>query len=135
MKNWFIMLGIDILIPLLMLVFGWLLAHKTPRKNAIYGYRTGMSMKNNDTWVFANRYCGKLWIKCGFILLFISVILMLTVIKASSDTVDIMATIMCLIQLIPLVGTIYPVEKALKNNFDEKGNRKQLLVVYYIFRK
>lgn len=49
---------------------------------------------------------------------------MLTVIKASSDTVDIMATIMCLIQLIPLVGTIYPVEKALKNNFDEKGNRK-----------
>jgi hypothetical protein len=49
---------------------------------------------------------------------------MLTVIKASSDTVDIMATIICLIQLIPLVGTIYPVEKALKNNFDEKGNRK-----------
>ena len=118
------MLGIDILIPLLMMLFGWLLKHKTPRKNAIYGYRTSMSMKNNDTWVFANRYCGKLWIKCGLILLFISVILMLTVIKASSDTVDIMATIICLIQLIPLVGTIYPVEKALKNNFDEKGNRK-----------
>ena len=48
MKNWFIMLGIDILIPLLMLILGWLLAHKTPRKNAIYGYRTSMSMKNND---------------------------------------------------------------------------------------
>lgn len=69
MKNWFIMLGIDILIPLLMMLFGWLLKHKTPRKNAIYGYRTSMSMKNNDTWVFANRYCGKLWIKCGLILL------------------------------------------------------------------
>ena len=49
--------------------------------------------------------------KVWLILLFISVILMLTVIKASSDTVDIMATIICLIQLIPLVGTIYPVEK------------------------
>lgn len=124
MQNWLIMLGIDILIPLLMMVFGWLLEYKTPIKNAIYGYRTSMSMKNNDTWKFANRYCGKLWIKCGFILLFISIILMLLVIKVSSDTVDIMATIMCLIQLIPLVGTIYPVEKALKNNFDEKGNRK-----------
>ena len=124
MKNWFIMIGIDSLIPLLMMLFGWLLEHKMPRKNAIYGYRTSMSMKNNDTWVFANRYCGKLWIKCGLILLFISVILMLLVIKASSDTVDIMAKIICLIQLIPLVGTIYPVEKALKNNFDEKGNRK-----------
>ena len=124
MKNWFIMLGIDILIPLLMMLFGWLLKHKTPRKNAIYGYRTSMSMKNNDTWVFANRYCGKLWIKCGLILLFISVILMLTVIKASSDTVDIMATIICLMQLIPLIGTIYPVEKALKNNFNENGNKK-----------
>lgn len=124
MKNWFIILGIDILIPLLMVLFGWLLEHKTPRKNAIYGYRTSMSMKNNDTWGFANRYCGKLWIKCGLILLFISVILMLLVIRSSSDSINIMATIICLIQLIPLVGTIYPVEKALKNNFDEKGNRK-----------
>ena len=25
MKNWFIMLGIDVLIPLLIMVFGWLL--------------------------------------------------------------------------------------------------------------
>lgn len=32
MKNWFIMLGIDILIPLLMMLFGWLLEHKTPKK-------------------------------------------------------------------------------------------------------
>lgn len=124
MKNWFIMLGIDILIPLLMVVFGWLLEHKTPRKNSIYGYRTSMSMKNNDTWIFGNRYCGKLWIKCGLILLPISVIFMLIVAKAGNTTVNIMVTTICLIQLIPLVGTIYPVEKALRNNFDEKGNRK-----------
>ena len=105
MKNWFIMLGIDILIPLLMLVFGWLLAHKTPRKNAIYGYRTGMSMKNNDTWVFANRYCGKLWIKCGLILLFISVILMLTLKNASSHTDKNMYPLKSKIHLIPLEVT------------------------------
>ena len=107
-----------------MTIVGSLLAYRTPRKNSIYGYRTSMSMKNNDTWIFANRYCGKLWIKCGLILLPISVIFMLIVAKAGNTTVNIMATIICLIQLIPLVGTIYPVEKVLRNNFDEKGNRK-----------
>ena len=122
MQNWLIMLGIDILIPLLMMVFGWLLEYKTPIKNAIYGYRTSMSMKNNDTWKFANRYCGKLWIRCGLILLPITP--MLLVIKEGNNTVGIMATIICLIQLIPLIGTIYPVEKALKNNFNENGNKK-----------
>jgi uncharacterized membrane protein len=124
MQNWLIMLGIDILIPLLMMVFGWLLEYKTPIKNAIYGYRTSMSMKNNDTWKFANRYCGKLWIRCGLILLPISITPMLLVIKEGNNTVGIMATIICLIQLIPLIGTIYPVEKALKNNFNENGNKK-----------
>ena len=44
MKNWFIMLGIDVLIPLLMMLFGWLIKHKTPRKNAIYGYRTSIDV-------------------------------------------------------------------------------------------
>ena len=58
MKNWFIMLGIDILIPLLMMLFGWLLKHKTPRKNAIYGYRTSMSMKNNY-FSYSNVNCNK----------------------------------------------------------------------------
>lgn len=93
MQNWLIMLGIDILIPLLMMVFGWLLEYKTPIKNAIYGYRTSMSMKNNDTWKFANRYCGKLWIRCGLILLPISITPMLLVIKEGNNTVGIMATI------------------------------------------
>ena len=62
MKNWFIMLGIDILIPLLMMLFGWLLKHKTPRKNAIYGYRTSM----DKVWVnfivyfsYSNVNCNK----------------------------------------------------------------------------
>lgn len=57
---------------------------------------------------------------------------MLLVIKASSDTVDIMATIICLIQLIPLVGTIYPVEKALKIILMKKvtGNSFWLVITY-----
>lgn len=33
MQNWLIMLGIDILIPLLMMLFGWLLGHNTLKKN------------------------------------------------------------------------------------------------------
>ena len=66
MKNWFIMLGIDILIPLLMLILGWLLAHKTPRKNAIYGCKQVLWKVMDKVWVnfivyfsYSNVNCNK----------------------------------------------------------------------------
>lgn len=44
--------------------------------NAAFGYRTSMSMKNRDTWVFAHNYCGKIWFFGGLILLPVSTIVM-----------------------------------------------------------
>ena len=71
---WIFMLASDLIIPLTMIRFGRLFLAQAPKNiNATFGYRTTMSMKNKDTWEFAHKYCGKLWCRCGLILLPLSV--------------------------------------------------------------
>lgn len=81
-----------------MIGFGMYFLKTAPKEiNAVFGYRTAMSMKNKETWKFAHKYCGKIWCISGLV---------------------------CFVQLIPLIGSIIPTERALKRNFDENGNRK-----------
>lgn len=45
-------------IPVLMVLCGYLMYKHTPKDiNGLVGYRTAMSMKNQETWDFANNYC------------------------------------------------------------------------------
>ncbi len=49
---------------------GLFLYYKPPRDiNKVIGYRTKRSMKNQDSWDFANKYSGKLMIIYGIIYL------------------------------------------------------------------
>ena len=62
MGFWIFMLIMDLLIPFTMIGFGKMFLKKAPDQiNYVFGYRTSMSMKNQDTWVFAHYYCGKIW--------------------------------------------------------------------------
>lgn len=66
MGFWLFMLIMNLLIPFSMIGFGRYFLKNAPKEiNAIFGYRTTMSMKNNDTWEFAHKYCGKIWYICG----------------------------------------------------------------------
>lgn len=125
MGFWIFMLVMDLLTPLLMLGLGVASVKHTPKTiNSIYGYRTGMSMKNQDTWQFAHQYFGKLWTRIGLILLPVSVLPLLFVIGESENTVGMVGGILCAVQVFVLIGSIFPVEKALKRTFDPDGNRK-----------
>ncbi len=122
---WIFMLCIDLLTPLLMVGFGkYFFKHTSKDINEIFGYRTAMSMKNKDTWVFAHTYCGKLWYVGGLLLLPISLSVMLAVIGKTENTIGIVGAALCFAQLILLVGAIIPTERALRKNFDRNGNRK-----------
>ena len=71
------MLIVVLLIPLIMLLFGWLFFRRTPKKiNYVFGYRTKRSMRNKETWKFANQYFGKVWYLCGLLSAPLSVIAM-----------------------------------------------------------
>ncbi|MBM7833290.1 SdpI family protein [Clostridium sardiniense] len=125
MGFWIFMMVSDLLIPLTMVGFGKLFMKNAPKEiNGVYGYRTSMSMKNKDTWEFAHHYCGKLWLTIGGIMLVISAIAMLFVIGKDENVVGNFGGILCGIQLVFFIGSIFPTERALKKNFDERGNRK-----------
>ncbi|WP_434306182.1 SdpI family protein [Clostridium botulinum] len=115
----------NLIIPVIMLFFGVRFRKHGPKNiNGIYGYRTSMSMKNKNTWEFAHQYCGRLWIKLGLIMLTISIIVSVLIFAYVDEAQGIIDAILVTIQTIVLIVSIFPVEKALKNNFDGNGNRR-----------
>ena len=88
MVFWCMMLLFALLIPATMIGFGRSFFKRPPRDiNATFGYRTTMSMKNQETWKLAHRVCGRYWFICGLILLPLSVLPMLFVINRSTETI------------------------------------------------
>ena len=125
MGFWIFMLIMVLLIPLTMIFHGWLLFSRTPKEiNSVFGYRTKRSMRNEETWRFANQYCGKAWYRCGLISAPLSVITIAIVFGRGAGTVGMVGGIVTMLQMIPLAGVIIPTEIALKKNFDENGRRK-----------
>lgn len=119
MAFWLYMLVMDLLIPATMIGFGRCFLKKAPKEiNAVFGYRTPRSMKNRETWEFAHKYCGKVWYVGGLILLPVSVLIMILVIGRDQDCVGTVGGIVCGIQMIPLIGSIFLTERALKKRFE-----------------
>ncbi|MBQ3200039.1 MAG: SdpI family protein [Firmicutes bacterium] len=125
MGFWFAMLAASLLTPAIMLLFGWMFKNNPPQNiNGVYGYRTGMSMKNRDTWDFAHRYCGTLWVKLGFVLLPASLAAMLTVYGGTEDEIGSLVAAVCLLQVVALLFAVVKTERALKQVFDKNGVRR-----------
>lgn len=115
----------NLIIPVIMLLIGMKFKRHGPKDiNNIYGYRTSMSMKNKETWEFAHQYCGRLWVKSGIIMFIISIIVSMLAFMSVDEVQGIIVVILVTIQTIVLIISIFPVEKALKKNFDENGNRR-----------
>ncbi len=125
MAFWIFMMIMDLLLPVTMIGFGRYFMKKAPNEiNAVFGYRTSMSMKNKDTWEFAHQYFGKIWYICGLAMLPITVMFMLFIIEKNEDCVGTVGGIICGVQMIPLIGSVFLTETALKKNFDKHGKRR-----------
>lgn len=89
---------------------------RPPKKiNWFVGYRTRKSMKNEKVWEKANRYCGKLWIIIGLMMVIVAVILNVLLyfkIIIFSETVLI---IIVLSEIITLLLSGLMVENKIKN--------------------
>ncbi len=122
---WWFIFVCDLLIPILMIIAGNMMWKHAPEKiNGIIGYRTARSMKNTDTWKFAQDYCGRLWWKMGWIMFIPSVVIHFPFYQSSENVIGIVAAIVCTIQCLILVFTIFPTERALKRTFTEEGIRR-----------
>lgn len=125
MRSWWFMFFCNILIPVIFIVAGRMMWKHCPREiNGLIGYRTKRSMKNMETWKFAHDYCGRLWWKIGWILLLPSILVQIPLIHSTDNAIGIVGGIICAVQCIILIVSIFPTENALKKTFLEDGTRR-----------
>lgn len=125
MGFWIFCTAMVLLTPAVVLLFGRRFQTKPPKTiNSLYGYRTTRSMKNQDTWDFAHRTCGRMWFKLGLALLPVSLLAMLTVLGWGTTLVGTACFVVVMIQMAVLVGSLFPVERALKKTFDDFGRKR-----------
>ena len=112
----------DLLLPVTMIGLGRYFSKHAPKEiNPLFGYRTEMSMKNEQTWQFANHYFGKISYRFGWIQLPITTLFMLPAIGKDTTFISIVGLILIGVQLIPLFASIAITEHALHKNFDSNG--------------
>ncbi len=118
-------LSMVLLVPGIMIVCGLLFMYKPPRDiNGAFGYRTAMSMKNQDTWRFAHRVCGKIWFWLGLLLVPLSAVPLLRMSGRDHGTLAAVTICIQFLQLVPFICSIIPTEFALRKAFDKNGRRK-----------
>ena len=118
---------ITILIPFAVLVAGLFARIGLPKRvNWIVGYRTFMSMKNKETWVFAHKYVGKWWTICGIFFIIVAFVGMI-IIELEILTLEpaIFVAIVAIAALVILVIALIFTEIALRKEFDKNGKRRQ----------
>ena len=126
MQMWFFMLFIAIVLPFIMFMSSFYFIAGGPKNiNNIFGYRTGLSTINKDTWIFAHEYCGKLWLKVSIAFILASIVIMLCLIKTDQRVFVAVGFVIFIAEFVTLFFTINKTEKALADNFDIKGNRKK----------
>lgn len=124
---WWFMFICNLIVPVIMLIAGRMMWKHCPQKiNSFYGYRTRRSMKNMDTWKFAHDYCGRLWYKLGWIMLVPSVLVQIPLFRSSEDVIGIVGAVLCTIQVVILIASIFPTEAALRKTFHEDGTRRDI---------
>lgn len=98
--------------------------HCPEKINGVLGYRTSRSMKNMDTWRFAHEYCGRLWWKTGWIILLVSALVQIPFVHSSENKIGIIGTVICTVQCIILIASVFKTESALKKTFTQDGTRR-----------
>lgn len=119
-------LCVNLLIPFVMICEGESFRKKKAYEkiNSVSGYRTSMSMQNQDTWEFVHKLCGTIWLICGLIALPVTAIFMFSAAGRYEGSLGAMNVLICGVQIILLAGTILPVEIVLRVVFDKNGERR-----------
>ncbi len=112
MDFWFYIFGSVLLIPMVMIFSGRMTWRHYPKQiNALMGYRTTRSTKNEDTWKFANQYSGHLYEKIGWTTMLASILVLLMLLRSSKTVISNVSTVICVLQCICLLLPILPTEK------------------------
>ena len=123
---WIFMLACNLLIPAVAIWYGRRFQRNPPGEpNAWFGYRTSRSMKSRDAWNFAQRKMGEVWGRWGLVMLPLAVLAQaLTLLAPTAESMCMWSLAPTTAEVVLLLLSMIPVERALKENFDENGNRR-----------
>ncbi len=116
------MLILTAMLSLTMLACGWVFANQPPAKNPIMGYRTPRSMKNDDTWDYAHRYAGRVWLRTGVINLLVAGPLIWGL--QHRPNYEQIVLWLFYLQLAGMIAVIPLTEVSLGKAFDREGKRR-----------
>ncbi|MGT2801590.1 SdpI family protein [Streptococcus henryi] len=122
MGFWVFMFIMTLLIPAALLLT-WYMCPKFKTIHNASGYRTKRSMKNQDTWDFAQKHCSKISLYMFFPSLLLVIAIMPMVISKSIGIIGWIGFVITMIQMMGFAVIIISTEKALKGTFDENGNK------------
>lgn len=136
---WLTTLCFILLIPGTMVFFGFLWKKRPPKDiNCLYGYRTARSSKSQAAWDFAHQKIGRIWRAWGIgSLCFSAAVFFLGSLALArwnpgklgaeeyTDAFSWLSLGLTAVQLVLLIASIFPVERALKRFFDEEGNPRR----------
>lgn len=107
----------SLIFGLVTLAFGLIPKIVRPKKiNSWYGYRTPISMINQETWDEGNRYSSNQYIIAGIVLIIIG--------KISYAFIANKPYLVPLIAFVPVLSvTVFTTEKHLKKIFDSNGDK------------
>lgn len=111
-------------IPGIMIFFGRIMMDHPPKTiNGAYGYRTTMSMINQDTWDYAQAACAKRWRRWGWVLGLITLIVLFFALRrpAFADVLGFYTAF----ETAYLLASVAATEMDLRRTFDEKGQRRK----------
>ena len=112
-----------LLIPGIMVFFGRVMADHPPKTiNAAYGYRTTMSMINQDTWDYAQAACAKRWRRWGRVLALITLIVLFFALRRPTFA-DVLG-IYTAFETVYLLASVAATEMDLRRTFDKEGRRR-----------
>ncbi len=119
---WVFMLVNNLIVPIVMIVFGQVFCKHPPGQiNSVYGFRTKMSRLNQQTWEFAHQYFGHLWLRAGCGLLPVAVLGMLCVYGKSETVVGIGGAVVLTVQMVVMMLPVAQTERELRRRFTETG--------------
>jgi len=131
MESWVlrgIMFLCELLVPLAIIGLGQKFTKDPPRTiDPMCGYRTVMSMKNQDTWEFAQRYYGRTCWGIGWALLALTAMVQPLMLRCPVESIEFcfwQIGFVTLEMAAAAIAMYIPVERALKRNFDESGMRR-----------
>ncbi len=131
MENWVlrsIMFLCELFVPLTIIGLGQKFTKDPPKTiDPMCGYRTVMSMKNQDTWEFAQRYYGRICWEIGWVFLVLTVLVQPLILRCPVESMEFCFWQIGFVTLelaAAVIAMYVRVERVLKQIFDENGMRR-----------